>query len=280
MRHRAGRQMLAPRQHAGLELVLARGALDGVDAVGAQAGAGGDDLGEAGAAEQQADAVVDPVAGRQRARRHRGQVRGPAVGLAVVVDRGGAGQEAEAVDRPRPRSPLGDAGLEPAHRAGAEPGQHDPGLPRLAQDRVDPVRAPQRQQVDHRAAADVDHVLREQVLAQRHRLELEPEQRHHAGLAEAVAERDLEAPDLLLGVAARGRQQADARLARRRQREHVIVQHRRLSLHAEPSAPHGEDRRLRRQATPAPPGTRLPAATRPPRRPPPPRGRRPRAAAS
>ena len=69
MRHRAGRQMLAPGEHARLELVLARGALDGVDAVGAQAGAGGDDLGEAGAAEQQADAVVDPVAGRQRARR-------------------------------------------------------------------------------------------------------------------------------------------------------------------------------------------------------------------
>ena len=103
VRHRAGRQMLAPGQHAGLELVLARGALDGVDAVGAQAVAGGDDLGEAGAAEQQADAVVDPVAGRQRARRHRGQEGRAAVGLAVVVDGGGAGQEAEAGDRPRAR---------------------------------------------------------------------------------------------------------------------------------------------------------------------------------
>ena len=92
-----------PRQHAGLELVLARGALDGVDAVGAQAGAGGDDLGEAGAAEQQADAVVDAVARRQRARGDRVQVRRAAVGLAVVVHRVRAGQEAEAGDRPRAR---------------------------------------------------------------------------------------------------------------------------------------------------------------------------------
>ena len=60
--------------------------------------------------------------------------------------------------------------------------------------------------------------------------------------AEAVAEGDREAADLLLGVAARGRQQADARLARGREREHVVVEHGRLGLHREAPAAHREDR--------------------------------------
>ena len=67
MRHGARWRVLAAGEDARLELVLACGAFDGVDAVGADALAGGDDLGEAGAAEEEADAVVDAVAGRQRA---------------------------------------------------------------------------------------------------------------------------------------------------------------------------------------------------------------------
>ena len=107
-----------------------------------------------------------------------------------------------------------DAPLEPAHRAGAEAGEHDARLPRLAQDRVEPLGAPDRQQVDHRAAADVDRVLRQQVLAQRHRLAAEPEQRDVRRLAQAVAVRLVEAADLVLGVAARGGEQAEPRARR------------------------------------------------------------------
>ena len=54
---------------------------------------------------------------------------------------------------------LGHAALEPAHRAGAQAGQHGPRLPGVVQAGVQAVRAPDRQQVAHRAAADVDQVL-------------------------------------------------------------------------------------------------------------------------
>ena len=52
------------------------------------------------------------------------------------------------------------------------------------------------------------------MLAQRHRARSEPEQRDVRRLAQLVPERGVEAPDLVLGVAARCRQQADPRLAR------------------------------------------------------------------
>ena len=75
----------------------------------------------------------------------------------------------------------------------------------------DVVRLPDRQQVDQAAAADVDQVLGEQVVAQRHRPPAEPEEREVGGLAGALAEGGVEAADLLGGVAAGGRQDADPR---------------------------------------------------------------------
>ena len=63
------------------------------------------------------------------------------------------------------------------------------------------------------AAADVDQVLGEQVVAQRHRAAAEPEQGEVRGLAGALAEGGVEAADLLGGVAARRRQDADPRPA-------------------------------------------------------------------
>ena len=76
--------------------------------------------------------------------------------------RGAAPSPAAAAGSPDER---GDALLEPAHRAGALARDQDPLAPALAQDAVEPVGAPDREQVDHAAAADVDHVLGQQVLA-------------------------------------------------------------------------------------------------------------------
>ena len=73
------------------------------------------------------------------------------------------------------------------------------------------MRLPDRQQVDQAAAADVDQVLGEQVVAQRHRPPAEPEEGEVGGLAGALAEGGVEAADLLGGVAAGGRQDADPR---------------------------------------------------------------------
>ena len=54
---------------------------------------------------------------------------------------------------------------EPAQRAGAEAAEDDARLPGLAQDLVDAVRAPDAEQAQEAAAADVDQVLGEQVRA-------------------------------------------------------------------------------------------------------------------
>jgi len=73
------------------------------------------------------------------------------------------------------------------------------------------VRLPDREQVEQAAAADVDQVLGEQVVAQLHRAPAEPKEGDVARLAGSLAEGGVEAADLLGGVAARGGQEADPR---------------------------------------------------------------------
>ena len=144
-----------------------------------------------------------------------------AVGLAVVVDGVRVGQEAEAGGDGRARHARSSPGLEPAHRAGGDPAQDDPAIPRLAQDRVEPVRAPDRQQVEQRAAADVDHVLAEQAVAEVQRLRAQAEERDGVGLARLVAEaRGRSAGSGSSGspLAVGSRQTSDAARARRRAR--------------------------------------------------------------
>ena len=94
-----------------------------------RAGARADDPLQALAAEQQRDAVVGGVAGGQRAVGDRRPADRQPGGLAVDVHRQRAGQEAEARRRRRVAERARDAPLEPAHRARAEPGEHDAGLP-------------------------------------------------------------------------------------------------------------------------------------------------------
>ena len=120
--------------------------------------------------------------------------------------------------------------------------------------RVEPLGLPDREQVDHRAAADVDRVLRQQVLAQRHRPAAEAEQRDVRRLAQPVAVRLVVAADLVLGVASRGGQQADARARPAGQLEHQLVERGIAGAGGEAAAAHRQDRGrppLRRQA-PAP----------------------------
>ena len=81
------------------------------------------------------------------------------------MDAGAAGQQAEALGGGGLSRGRRDAVLEPAHRACALAADQDPLLPALAQDAVEPVGAPDREQVDHAAPAGVDHVLGQQVLA-------------------------------------------------------------------------------------------------------------------
>src|SRR4051794_13173721 len=75
------------------------------------------------------------------------------------------------------------------------------------------MRLPDREQVDEAAAPHVDQVLGEEEVAERDRAATEPEEREVGGLAGALAEYPVEAADLIGGVAARRRQDADPRPA-------------------------------------------------------------------
>ena len=70
---------------------------------------------------------------------------------------------------------------------------------------------PDRYEVDQAPAARVDHVLAEELLAKVDRVLAQPEQRDHLRNAVSLGERAAEAGDLVLGVSAGRRQQADLR---------------------------------------------------------------------
>ena len=188
-----------------------------------------------------------PVLGRVAARHpaaDREVVRGPPVLLLVVVDGVRAGEEAHALDRARGAVVARHRLLEPAQRAGAQPAQHDAGLPRLAQRDVEVVRPQHAHQARHAAAADVDEVLLEQVPAHVVGAAVAPEQRDVRRLAAARREVAVEADDVVVGVAGGGRQEADLRplaAGGRREAEHVVVEQRVAGLHREAAAAEGDD---------------------------------------
>src|SRR6185437_11286923 len=180
------------------------------DAVGAGAAAGGDGGGGVLAFPEEAGVVVEAVAAGH-AVVDRLEVGGAALGLVVVVDAETAVEEAEARRLQRLARGLGDAGLEPAHRPGALAREDDAAVPGEAEDRGDVMGLPDREEVHHRAAADVDQILREQVVAQRHRPPAEAKEGDVGGFAGSVVEGAVEARDQVRGVAGGGRQDADPR---------------------------------------------------------------------
>ena len=155
------------------------------------------------------------------------------------------GEQAEALDAARRAVEPGHRLLEPAQRARREAAEDDAGLPRLAQDLVDPVRPPDPEQADHAAAADVDQVLGEEVLAEVLGALLAAEERDVAGLAAAGRKGPVEADDVVVGVAAGRGQEADPRAPRSAEPEHVVVEQRVARLHREAAAAEGDDLSLR-----------------------------------
>ena len=124
------------------------------------------------------------------------------------------GDEPEAGDGPSDPGRAAHAPLEPAHRPGALAGQDDAALPAAAQQIVDAVGSPDRDQVEHAAAADVDRSWRAGAprgRPPRPRAGRARRARARIPLGEARAK----GGDLVGGIAARGRQQADPRSRRR-----------------------------------------------------------------
>ena len=191
------------------------------------------------------DAVLDGESGEHPVT-NEAMVLGAPVGLGVVVDAVGVGQEAQTA-HPAWSSVEGAEGLvEPAQRAGRGAAQDDAPPPGLAQDLVQPVRVPGAEHAHHVSAAHVDEVLREQVgrevVLDAAGALVAPEERDVAGLA-GGREAAVEAHDVVVGVAGRRRQEADARAAGFGEREHVVVEQRMLALHREASAAKGDDLR-------------------------------------
>jgi hypothetical protein len=184
------------------------------DAVGASAAAGGHGGWARVSIPDQPRVVVEPVAAGHPVA-DRVEVGGAALGLVVVVDAEAAVEEPEAGSRERPPGGGRDPGLEPAHRPGALAGEDDPLSPGEAEDRLELVRLPNREEIDEAAAADVDQVLLEEMVAELHRAPAEPEEGDVGGLAGALAEGGVEAADQIRRVAARGREDADPRPAAR-----------------------------------------------------------------
>ena len=202
----------------GLDRRLDDGPVDEVHARRARPRARRHDALERHVAEEQPDAVVGHPPRRQRPVGHRAPGRRRAAPGSVS-----AWTDSEPGSRPRPGVGCGrarrrrHAALQPAHRPGAEPGEHDAALPRVAQHPVEPVDLPDGEQVAHRAAADVDDVLGEDDVAQRPAQVAHAEEREHLGLARPIAEGGVEAPDLVARVAAgRGQEEDPRHRARRR----------------------------------------------------------------
>ena len=108
---------------------------------------------------------------RSRARRARATASSrhrAAVRVAVVVNAEDPGHDPEPRREPRLARRSGCTPHSNQHIAPALwPASTTPRSQHVAQDRVDPVGAPDREQVDHAAAADVDQVLGEQVARRR-----------------------------------------------------------------------------------------------------------------
>src|SRR5207249_2460116 len=103
------------------------------------------------------------------------------------------------------------------------------------------------------AAADVDDVLAQDALGERHRIVGEAEQADVRGMARPVGERRVEAADLLVGIAAGRGQEADPRLAARRELEHEVVERRVPRAGGEAAAAEGEYPPLTRRQARVPP---------------------------
>ncbi len=198
-----------PSSRRGDQRALGRLAIPPVDLPDRRSGPGAHRLGQLGVLEDDAGLVLETEAAGEIVVLDRPQKAAPALGLRQIVDADGAREKSEAVGDRRLAGRARDPALEPAHRPGALPAEQDPLPPALAEDLIETVSAPDRNQVEEAAAPDVDRVLAEELLAEVERLLTQAKQGDDRGDAVALAEGAAEAGDLVLGVPARRRQQAD-----------------------------------------------------------------------
>lgn len=189
--------------------------------------------------------VVEGQARRNRAAPHEVPVGAAAAWVLRVVDAVATPEQTEAGALFRSSRSPGDAHLEPAHRAGAVATEDDPGGVGVTHNRVDAVLPPERQQVDHAAAADVDQILTQQMLADIDPGLAEAKERQDRGLHPPPVHRGMEGGDLRLRVAAGGRQVTNPGTLGSAEIEHVVVDRVVLGSHRELDSAYGDDCRHR-----------------------------------
>ena len=190
--------------------------------------------------------VLDAVAGPQLVRLDRGAKRVAPCGLAVVVHAVGERQDPEPAHDLRRPVERGDGLGEPAQRAGRQAAEDHAAAPGALEHRVDAVRAPRAQQAQDAAAADVDQVLREQVpfdvALDRARPLVAAEQRQMAAVGDR-GEATVEPHDVVVGVAAGGRDEAHPRPRAAGDLQREVIDELVAGLHREPAAAEREDLR-------------------------------------
>jgi hypothetical protein len=164
-----------------------------------------------------------------------------ALGLGVEVDAVAEREEAEPLHGPGRPMEGGDGLGEPAQRSRAQAAEDDAALPGLPKGDVEAMGAPGAEHAHHAAPADVDQVACEQLLVHVAGRLLAAEERHVRRLAAGRVEGAVEADDVVVGVTARGRQEADLRPLLPGQTEHVVVEQRVAALHREAAAAEGHD---------------------------------------
>src|SRR3954452_22007943 len=167
--------------------------------------------------------------------------RALALAFAIEVDAVRVRQQPEAVDHLRVAVKGAQSRAKPAERAGAA-ATHDgallPGEPKRV---VEPVGAPGAEQAEHRAAAHVDDVAGQDVLVDVDRPAVAAEERDVRRLTASRVERAVEANDVVVGVPAGSREEADLRPRLPRKRQDVVVKERVVLLHRKAATAKGDD---------------------------------------
>jgi hypothetical protein len=171
-------------------------------------------------------------------------ILGAALGLGVVVDAVGVGQQAQSAHAPGGAVEGGEGLAEPAQRPRGGAAEDHTLAPGLRQNVIKSVGAPDAEHADDVAAANVDHVLCQQVcgdvLLDAAGALIAAKQRYVACLA-FRGEATVEAHHVVVRVARCGGKEADARAFGRGQGQYVVIEQRAVLLHREAAASEGKD---------------------------------------
>src|SRR5205823_5780944 len=127
----------------------------------------------------------------------------------------------------------------PADHPGADAAENDAALPRLSHRAIHAVQPPDCEQVRGVSAADVDHILLEQMFDRIARIATK--ERQIRGARRMLFEREIKPPDVVARVAAGSRHKANAWRAFAGEIEDVSIQPRIPRLHPPTAASEDDD---------------------------------------